>query len=220
MTDHDSWVRIASGNPFEKILHLFPDGIPVRDPFPMEMGQTNTGEKNALWTIDLKRLDEDQEDAIAETIAIFKNATAQEVLDQAIAHGGFGLDYRWVIDLTVGPEGYARSLELREFLNNNPPGPTRSLKVLKAFNQDQIERWIKGDEVPPPLPESIEDVPEDMRSPSLEQVIKKNKVQKILAAGNYSVLDMLTGKAMTDVLNQIDPDSSYEVVPLDILFDD
>lgn len=220
MTDHDSWVMLAPGNPYESILHLFPDGIPVRDPFPMEMARSKIGEKVALWVIDLERLDDGQVDAIAEMIASFKNADAQEVLDEAITHGGFGLDNRWVIDLATGPEGYARALELREFINNNPPGTKRSLQALQAFNQDQLERWIEGDEIPPALPESIDDVPEDMRSPGLEEIIKRNKVQKILAEGNYSTFDMLTGKAMTDVLNQLDPDNSYEVVPLDVLFDD
>lgn len=220
MTDHDSWVLLSPGNPYEPILYLFPDGLPVRDPFPMEIAQTKTGKDVALWTIDSERLDDDQIDAIALTIASFKNADVQEVVDEAIAQGGFGLDNRWVIDLATGSEGYARTLELREFVRNNPPGTKQALQAFRAFYQDQLVRWVEGDEVPPPLPESIDEVPEELRSPGLEQAIKRSKAQKILAEGNYSAFDMLTGRAMTDVLNQLDSDSSYEVVPLDVLFDD
>lgn len=66
----------------------------------------------------------------------------------------------------------------------------------------------------------IEEVPEDLRSPELVAAIKKNKVNQLLADGNYSVFDVLTGKAMTEVLNQIDPDHTYEIVGFDSLDDD
>lgn len=220
MTDHDSWVTLAPGNPYELIIHLFPDGIPVRDPFPMNTLKTLEGKVISLWTIDLERLDDSQVDAICETISDLKGEHPEIILDDAISHGGFSLDSRWVAGLEIGPEGYARTLELREFTLNNPRKTRQAALAMQAFLQDQVERWIDGDEIPPPLPESIDEVPEELRTSGLEQAIKKNKVNALLEAGNYSVFDMLTGRAMTDVLNQIDPDNSYEVVPLDALFED
>ncbi|WP_298908709.1 hypothetical protein [uncultured Nostoc sp.] len=34
----------------------------------------------------------------------------------------------------------------------------------------------------------------------------------MIANGNYSVMDALSGQAMTEVLNQIDPENSYSLV--------
>lgn len=220
MTDHDSWVTLAPGNPYESIMHLFHGVIPVRDPFPMIQQRLDNGDVASLWVIDLERLDDGQFDAIADVVSENLNVDPQLIKDEAIVIGGYRLDTKWVVGLEIGPEGYARTLEIREFTLNNPRKTRQAALAMQAFLQDQVERWIDGDEIPPPLPESIDEVPEELRTPGLEQAIKRNKINALLAAGNYSVLDILTGRAMTEVLNQIDPDNSYEIVPIDALFDD
>lgn len=215
MTDHDSWVQLHQNSPYEPIMDLFPGYIPVRDPFPMTTVKTPEGEVISLWTIDLERLDDSQVDAISETIALAKNADPEDVLDEAIASGGFSLDGRWVTNLEIGPEGYARTLELREFVLSHPVKNRQAAQAMQDFLEDQLERWVNGDEIPPPLPESIDEVPEELRTPGLAEAIEQNNIQKSLQQGNYSVLDMLSGRAMADVLNQIDPDVRYDLVGWD-----
>jgi hypothetical protein len=45
-------------------------------------------------------------------------------------------------------------------------------------------------------------------------------LKSAIASGNYSVMDVLTGRAMTEVLNQIDPENSYSLVGYDDEFDE
>lgn len=94
MTQHDSWVRLCSNSPYDALLELFPKGFPVRDPFPIGTGRTRQGEAVSLWAIDIDRLDMDQCEAIANTIASQLGADPDEILDEAIEHGSFGLDNR------------------------------------------------------------------------------------------------------------------------------
>ncbi|MCC5621624.1 hypothetical protein LC574_09980, partial [Nostoc sp. CHAB 5715] len=54
----------------------------------------------------------------------------------------------------------------------------------------------------------------------LERLIKMHQVESAIAAGNYSVLDVLTGQAMVDALNIIDPENTYSLVGDDDEFDD
>ena len=220
MSKHDSWVGLRKSSPYEALLELFPQGFPVRDPFPMHTSRTTDGKKVALWTIEIDRLNGEQVRAIAYAIAHQKGADPIEVLDEAIALGSFGLDERWVESLEMGAEGYARTLELRNFMLTNPLITSGTSQAMADFMQSQVERWIEGDEVPPPLPTDIDQVPEDLRSPELIAAIQKNKVNKLLADGNYSAFDVLTGRAMVEILNQMNPEYSYELGSFDELGDD
>ncbi|MEH2115379.1 hypothetical protein [Nostoc sp.] len=46
------------------------------------------------------------------------------------------------------------------------------------------------------------------------------KIEFAIGQGNYSVLDVLTGRAFTDALNIIDPENSYSLVGYDDDFED
>lgn len=220
MSNHDSWVRVTESSPYKTLLVLFPNGFPVRDPFPMYSGKKQNGETVALWAIDIERLDIDECEAIANVIALQKGADPDDVLEESIEAGLFGLDNEWVVGLEIGAEGYARTLELREFMLANRPMTESTSQAMQDFMQDQIERWIDGDEVPPPLPVSIDEVPEDLRSPELEAAIKRNNLNYRVGDGTYSVFDVMTGRAMVDVLNKQDSEFTYEVVGFDSLNDD
>jgi hypothetical protein len=91
MTAHDSWVTLKEGSPYDKIMHLFPNGLPVRDPFPMEIGRTPDGQRLPLYAIDLLRLNDSHFDAIVSAIANKYGALVDEVKEAAIEMGGFSL---------------------------------------------------------------------------------------------------------------------------------
>ena len=46
------------------------------------------------------------------------------------------------------------------------------------------------------------------------------KIETVIAQGNYSVFDVLSGRAMVDALNQIDPENEYSLVGYDDFDDD
>lgn len=210
MTKHDTWVFLKTPCPYDAIKPLFPRGFPCRDPFPMTAAQ---GEAIALWVIDIERLTPQQTYQIANVIAQKNNADIDEVMDEAIAARGFGLSDEWIENMEVGPEGYARTMELKEFLEAQPTVPTPKAKqAYREFVDSQIERWIDGDEIPPPLPATIDEVDPNLLTPELAAVIHQNRLNQMLADKDYSVLDVLLGKATVDILNELDPDNSYELV--------
>lgn len=220
MSNHDSWVSVTESSPYKTLLGLFPNGFPVRDPFPMYSGKKKNGETVALWAIDIERLNMDECEAIALAIALQKGADPDDVLEEAIEAGSFGLDDKWVVGLEIGAEGYARTLELREFMLTHPSMTESTSQAMRDFVQDQIERWIDGDEVPPPLPVSIDEVPKELQSLELEAAIKRNNLNYRVGDGTYSVFDVMTGRAMVDVLNKQDSEFTYEIVGFDSLDDD
>lgn len=57
-----------------------------------------------------------------------------------------------------------------------------------------------------------------MRTPELAAAIQQNRINQVLADKDYSVLDVLLGKATVDILNEIDPDNFYSVVDDDDYF--
>ena len=117
-------------------------------------------------------------------------------------------------------EGFQRSKELADFFETAPQSRSKEAQNAWAnFYNSQHERWIEGDEVPPPV-NSIEDVDPRLRTPELEQAFKMRKVESAIAAGNYSVLDVLTGRAFTDALNIVDPENTYSLVGYDDFDDD
>ncbi|MEH2151138.1 hypothetical protein [Nostoc sp.] len=218
MTKHDTWVKLKPGNPYEPILDLFPDGmIPMRDPFPLERVTAVDGEQVVLWIVDLERLGSIRANAIAQIIAHHRGADPNVVAAEATAVGGFSMKHEWVDFMLCGPEGFQRQKELADFFETAPQPP--SARAYREFYNSQHERWIEGDEVPPPI-NSIEDVDPRLRTPELEQAFKMRKVESASANGNYSVLDVLTGRAMVDSLNIIDPENSYSLVGYDDKFED
>ena len=84
--------------------------------------------------------------------------------------------------------------------------------------QDQRERWIDGNEQPPPMPKEYQDFDPRIQTPELEQFLEKQAIDQELA--NYSVMDVLTGRAMVDILNKQNPDVQYELVGLEELIED
>ncbi|MBN3885623.1 MAG: hypothetical protein V7K64_02450 [Nostoc sp.] len=213
MTKHDTWVKLKPGNPYEPILDLFPDGmIPMRDPFPLERVTAVDGEQVVLWIVDLERLGSIQANAIAQIIAHHRGADPNVVAAEATSVGGFSMKHEWVDFIWCGPEGFQRQKELADFFETAPQPP--SARAYREFYNSQHERWIEGEEVPPPI-NSIEDVDPRLRTPELERAFKMRKVESAMANGNYSVLDVLTGRAMVDSLNIIDPENSYSLVGYD-----
>lgn len=218
MTKHDTWVKLKPGNPYESVLDLFPEGkIPVRDPFPLERVATPDGEQVPLWIIDIERLSPIQINAIARLIAQRRGASLTEVQSEAVSLGGFGMADGWVEAMECDAEGFQRSKELADFFETAPQPP--SARAWREFYNSQRDRWIEGDEVPPPI-NSIEDVDPRLRTPELEQALKMRKIEFAIGQGGYSVLDVLMGRAMTDALNIIDPENSYSLVGDDEFNDD
>ncbi|MEH2415396.1 hypothetical protein [Nostoc sp.] len=218
MTKHDTWVKLKPGNPYEPILDLFPFGmIPMRDPFPLERMTADDGEQVVLWIVDLDRLKSSQATAISQLIASVRNANSLEVAQEAMAKGGFAMKHEWIDSMLCGPEGFQRQKELADFFETAPQPP--SARAYQEFYNSQHERWIQGDEVPPPI-NTIEDVDPRLRTPELEQHFKMSKTESAMANGNYSVMDVLTGRAFTDALNIIDPENEYSLVGYDDEFDE
>ncbi|MEH1807547.1 hypothetical protein [Nostoc sp.] len=218
MTKHDTWVKLKPGNPYEPIIDLFPFGmIPMRDPFPLERIADAEDQQIALWIIDLERLKSSQAVAIAQFIALLRNADPLEVTQEAMAKGGFAMRHDWIDSMQCGPEGIQRQKELADFFETAPQPP--SARAYQEFYNSQHERWIEGDEVPPPI-NTIEDVDPRLRTPELEQHFKMSQVESAITQGNYSVFDFLMGQPMVDALNQIDPENSYSLVGYDDEFDE
>lgn len=220
MTEHDTWVRLKPGSPYEPILDLFPDSaLPMRDPFPMEQGM-DEGEVIPLWIIDLKRLNELQTNALAQLIAKVRGATALGVAQEAATKGGFAMGEGWIESMHCDAEGFQRSKELADFFETAPQAPSKkAAKAWRNFYNSQHERWIEGNKQPPPI-NSIEDVDPRLRTPELERALTRRKIEFAIASGGYSVFDVLSGQAMVDVLNQTDSENSYLLVGYDDEFDD
>ncbi|MCC5641332.1 hypothetical protein LC593_37170 [Nostoc sp. CHAB 5844] len=205
MTKHDTWVKLKAGNPYEPILELFPDGmIPMRDPFPLER-IAGEFEGKSLWIIDLERLKSSQATAITQLIASRFGADPIEVATEAMNKGGFAMSHEWVESMECGAEGFQRTKELVNFLETAPQ--PASAEAWQEFINSQYERWIEGNEEPPPI-NTIEDVDPRLRTPELEERLKMRQVNQFL-------VDVLTGRAMVDALNAIDPDNTYSLVGWD-----
>lgn len=209
MTKHDTVVRLKPNSPYASALQFFEDGyIPMRDPFPMERGVSDTGEEAALWVTDWERMSGDQIRALASAIANHCGATADEVIEDAHPSNGFGIRQEWIESMQCGAEGFQRLKEVADFLENAPQPPTA--EAYQAFHQDQHQRWIDGNEQPPPMPTTIEGFDPRLVTPELEETLKKHQINQALAG--YSVFDVLTGRAAADILNQIDPEHNYSLV--------
>jgi hypothetical protein len=217
MTKHDTWVRLKPNSPYQPILHLFnSEMIPMRDPFGMERAKDDSGKKIVLWIIDLERLSSVQANSLAQLIATHRGVDAVEVATEAHNKGGFAMSSEWIESMMCGAEGMQRGKELADFLETAPQPPSKS--AVDDFYQDQRARWIDGNEVPPPMPRRIEDFDPRLRTPELEVALQREQINNALAG--YSVFDVLTGRAMIDILNQIDPNHKYSSVGEDSDEDD
>lgn len=142
MTHHDTWVFLKTPCPYDAIKPLFPRGFPMRDPFPMTMAQSEE-EEIVLWVIDIERLTPQQTYQIAYIIAQNSGADIDDVMDEAIAARGFGLSNEWIGNMEVGPEGYARTMELKQFLEAYPPAPL-TLNQNRHTSNSLLLKWSAG----------------------------------------------------------------------------
>ncbi len=67
---------------------------------------------------------------------------------------------------------------------------------------------------------SNRDIDPRLRTPGLEQILKMQLAENAIATGGCSVFDVLTGRAMVDALNKIDPNNNYSLVGDDNFEDD
>jgi hypothetical protein len=146
MSKHDSWVFLTSRSPFKHITAQFSEGFPVRDPFPMVLQQTQSGAVVPCWTFDLDRMSSSQVVYIASVFAELKNVELEGTIAQLRTEGAH-LSYQWVERLECGPEGRARTAEIREFFAAHPdPRPNELLR----FYEHQKQKWVEGDAKPAP----------------------------------------------------------------------
>ncbi|BAY86007.1 hypothetical protein NIES267_55130 [Calothrix parasitica NIES-267] len=215
MTKHDTWVTLKPDNPLSEIINLFPEQqIPMRDPFPMEL-VANGQDKAALFVIDLDRLSSIQATEITKIYARTLNASVDEIFGDALTNKGFAINSVYVDKLFCGDEGYQRTREVADFYDRCP-NPT--LEQIEEFMQDQRNRWIDGNEQPQPMPKEYQDFDPRIQTPELEDFLEKEAIEQHYA--NYSVLDVLTGKATVDFLNKQNPDYQYELVGLEEMLED
>ena len=104
MSKHDTWVHLIPNSPYKSIEHLFPEGFPMRDPFPMEIAQNTENEIVSLWIVDLSRLNDEQREAFATVLAEEFNVSAQLVLEEAKREGGFAMNHAWIDSMWGGAE--------------------------------------------------------------------------------------------------------------------
>lgn len=203
MTAHDSSVYLIPQSPFAAIEAHFPNGVPVRDPWPAVM----IGD-SSLWQVDLDRLSTAQVFAFAEIFAINRGLTRAEILDGIQQSNFIGIDDCWVDRLDVGPEGMQRTLELAKFLEVHPKYTSEQWQ---EFMADQHRRWIDGNEQPPPMPQTIEELDPRLRTPEIEEAIKHRQVKQMLHDKGYSVFDVMMGYAREDIESIMGTDSGYEL---------
>ena len=145
MSKHDSIIWIRDGGIFDPIIPLFPEGIPVRDPFPMNIqhGEKFTKGLLATWVLDLQRMGFSQKGALTryfENWCIECNIKVKDT--QHLIDNFFFIPNQEVIFLEVGAEGHMRTLELSIYLRK----PNQ--ESLQEFFDDQTTRWVKGEETP------------------------------------------------------------------------
>ena len=144
MSKHDSWATLKPHPAFDKVKHLFPNGVPLRDPFPAIVVQ----EKLAGFIIDHHRLDSEQFIALIEAIASKNATTFSEVNDEFNKFGQIGIHIDSIKMIQTGKEGFVRSLEALKFFSEVARKSPGSSQRLNTFISNQIARWVDGDEQP------------------------------------------------------------------------
>lgn len=204
MSVHDSWVTLNPGSIYDRLIDLFPSGIPVRDPFPMDSAKTTDGARVLLYTIDLLRLNDSQFDAIADTIADNCDASPEEVKKGAISYQGIGLQRGLIGKLTSGAEGWQRAKELVDFLTATLQP---NAEAMNSFFDDQRRRWIDGNEQPPPIPDWLAEVDPRFYVFELERAIEFNLNEEPIARRRYSIFEMAMGLPIANQLDKLAPES-------------
>ncbi|WP_404790509.1 hypothetical protein [Altericista sp. CCNU0014] len=144
MSKHDSWVYLIPNSPFQDILETFSEGFPVRDPFPMVLQQTQEGSVVPCWTFDLLRMSSPQVVLLASAFARAKKMEFEAAIADFRSNGA-NLSCHWVDRLECGPEGRARTAEIREFFAAHPdPSPEKLL----TFYRRQKQKWVEGNAQP------------------------------------------------------------------------
>jgi hypothetical protein len=144
MSKHDSWIYLIQNSPFHNIEEVFSEGFPVRDPFPMVLQQTQGGSVIPCWTFDLDRMSPTQVVLLASVFATQKKMEVEAAIAAFHANGA-NLSCCWVDRLECGPEGRARTAEIREFFAAHPdPSPEKLL----AFYRQQKQKWVEGSAQP------------------------------------------------------------------------
>lgn len=137
MSKHDSWVILRPNSPYKSIEYLFPEGFPVRDPFPLLRAKDGAA---VLWLIDIERLDGSQTSAIASILVKKYQVEKSIILADAQKSGGFCLNHDWVSQLFCGAEGITRTAEAKEFFDSG--------KSFQDFLEQQERDWIIGNKQP------------------------------------------------------------------------
>jgi hypothetical protein len=146
MPKHDSWVFLVCNSPFENVVSLFLEGFPVRDPFPMVLQQIQDGSVIPCWELDLVRMSSRQVVYLAAVFAEARDLEIEGAITKLRTEGAH-LSYRWVESLECGPEGRARTAEIREFFAAYPdPLPSQLLNFYKL----QKQKWVEGNGRPKP----------------------------------------------------------------------
>jgi hypothetical protein len=146
MSKHDSWVYLTAHSPLEDIVSAFPIGFPVLHPFPMLLRQTKRGSICPCWEFDLPRMSSQQIVYLASVFADMNDLEIEGMITNLKSEGAY-LSYYWVESLECGPEGRARTAEIREFFAAHPdPLPSELLN----FYQMQKEKWVEGNAQPEP----------------------------------------------------------------------
>lgn len=188
-------------------MQYFPEGIPMRDPFAMEVVRGASGEVIPCWVVDLDRLEGVQFTAIAEAIAYGMKADPHEVAAEALANGGFLIRAEWIASMECGAEGVARSIEFAEFLKTKTNAT--AVEDFRAFLEDQRRRWIDGDEMVPPLQTSIDGALEEVISREPKKAIEY--LQAVQAASGISAIDIIFNPELAQALKPIAPDLDYSL---------
>ncbi len=76
---HDTWIELKSEAYLDRISEFFPEGIPMRDPFPMFFFPLEETEKSiSLWVTDNSRFSPQQIEGLAYLIAEKNQKTSAE----------------------------------------------------------------------------------------------------------------------------------------------
>ena len=215
MTKHDTWATVTDNCLLKEASNFFPQGqIPLRDPFPFPL-KANGSITTELYLIDMERLEGYQYSNLRAIYNFHLKLSDEDLTECIRQNGGFSIHMNSIKEKFFGAESYNRMIEFLDFMEENPE-PRKEQYI--AFCHDQYNRWVIGDEEAMPLPQAFAEYDPRFRTPELEKALKQRQIEQQMAG--YSVFDVLTGKAAVEILNNIDPENSYELVGLDEMLED
>ena len=137
---HDSWVYLNPNNPFGDLAQHFPQGIPVRDPFPLSYSWFGD-EIIPLWAIDVTRLNNFQIKLLAKTIAKDCQTNTKNILAKVFINGVLNFPHKYIGRLRCGFEGLQRIEELKIFRQYY--GENVGQTEFSLFVRSQYQNWIQ-----------------------------------------------------------------------------